>query len=303
MKVLTSIMPARGCGERREGTFAKDPHGIAPADQLDLPCLEADHLKGAKLGEAGLHGDVAGPEHPLRADGRERGVKHPAVDAAAGEVDDHVRNVGDRCERMRPVPAATDVRQDDGEPRMAGRQLREVDAVTGLLRRPVLAAMLPRMVQHRQPMLRRELRDGIEQRVAGAAARQQLDPDRPPGDAPLDLRDGVRGVVGIHRRVHPHPLGLCVTQGQHRIVAERHVVGRREVGGRPVAVGAEHRGDVHGDAHLVAGAEPRGIQRRPVGAARVAMPEMRVHVDQHRAAWRSGRRFLVRPHQQPRARR
>src|SRR3712207_8175249 len=46
----------------------------------------------SELGESRLDRQVAAPEQPLRAEGVECGVEHPAVDTASGDVGNDVRD-------------------------------------------------------------------------------------------------------------------------------------------------------------------------------------------------------------------
>ena len=104
-------------------------------------------------------------------------IEHAAIDAAAREIDVDVRDVAHGRAAVRPVAAAADVREDERRARMPQRERAEIDAVGDLLAGPLARAMLPDVMQHRQPAFRCLFGDRIEQRIVGAAARRELDAD------------------------------------------------------------------------------------------------------------------------------
>src|SRR5215217_6524964 len=108
--------------------------------------------------------------------------------------------------------------------------------------------MLPDVMENRQPPLRCELGHGIEQRIIGAAACEELDTNRTASGTPLDLPKCVLGVVRIHGGEHPNALRLASTNRQHRVVAARYVGGRWEIRRRRETVTAENRCNVVRDA-------------------------------------------------------
>src|SRR5439155_15365519 len=91
------------------------------------------------------------------------------------EIEDHVgRAPPGRGERVLPVPAPPDVRGDEAHVRMALRERAQLEGVRGLLPRPIAPAVLPHVVQHREPALARELADRIEQAIVCPPARGGL---------------------------------------------------------------------------------------------------------------------------------
>src|SRR5206468_12015538 len=105
----------------------------------------------------------------------------------------------------------------------------EGGSVRELLRRPFTPAVLPNVVEYRQPALGGQRGDWIEQWIVGTAAREELDANGAALRAALDLAQCVLGVIRVHRRVHAHAMLLARRDVEHRIVAERDVGGRRKV--------------------------------------------------------------------------
>jgi hypothetical protein len=177
------------------------------------------------------------------------------------------------------VAAAADVRKDEAHARVSRRQTTELDPVRRLLTRPLAPAVLPDVVQHRKASAFRLDRDRVEQCVVRAAARGELDANRAPRDAPLDLRQRVRSVVGVHVDVAAHQRAVGVLDAQHLVIAAGDVRRRGEVGGRGVPPAAEDGRDVARDSDPGAGAEARRIHGVPVGAPTPRVVEVGVHVD------------------------
>ena len=134
-----------------------------------------------------------------------------------------------RRERVQVVAAAADVRENENDARMPAREVREIGAVRDLLSGPLAASVLPDVVQNREPVAGRRLAHGIEQRIVGPAAREQLHADRALADASIDLRERVGRVVGVHGDVHGDAPPLALEHVHHGVVPGGHVVRRREV--------------------------------------------------------------------------
>ena len=135
-------------------------------------------------------------------------------------------------ERVQPIAAAANVRQDEAHLGMPRRERRELDRVRSLLAGPVAAPVLPHVLQDRDAQLARQRADRVEQRIGGAATGRQLDADHAIGNATPDLGLGVRRVVGVHADVAADAVGMRILQREQRVVAVGQVVGRGEVHGR-----------------------------------------------------------------------
>src|SRR3989441_11653463 len=93
---------------------------------------------------------------------RDAALEHPAVSAAAREIDVHVGRRPERGERVLPVSPATDVREDKPYVRVSARERTQLHGVRRLLPRPVPAPVLPHVLQHRRAMLGGDLTDRVE---------------------------------------------------------------------------------------------------------------------------------------------
>ena len=120
---LTSMRISRRGRRRRERSPAALRQRTRSSSAARKQVLEI-----AELGPAGLDRQVAAPEQPLDADRLEAGLEHAAVHPAAGEVDEDVRQRRARRQRVQPVAAAADVRQEEAHLRMARGQPPELDA-------------------------------------------------------------------------------------------------------------------------------------------------------------------------------
>ena len=176
---------------------------------------------------------------------------------------------------------------------MSRRETGEIDGVGRILPGNMRRPPLPRVVQHRQVMLRGILHHGIEQWIGRAARRGELDTDRAASAATLELLEGECRVVRVDGGPGPHPRRLRGLHRQHGVIPVNRVVRRLEVGRRRGPPPAQYRTDVPGDPDALAGGEPRGIQLAPAGAAGSFLVEMSVDIDQRsiaRERCRPGRR-------------
>ena len=89
---------------------------------------------------------------------REAELEHAAIDATAGEIDVDVGDVAHPLERVEPVAAAADVGQDEAGARVTLGELAELVGIGRFLSRVLAAAMLPDVVQQREPELPGEAR-------------------------------------------------------------------------------------------------------------------------------------------------
>jgi hypothetical protein len=141
--------------------------------------------------------------------------------------------------------------------------------------------VLPDVLQHGNPPLARQRGDGIEQRIVGAPARGELDPDHPAVETPQNLRAGVCAVIGIDARIPADPVGMRALQGKQGVVARDHVPRRGKVGRRGEAEAAQDRRHMNRDADPLARLEAAGVALAPVGARRALVQEVGVDVDEH----------------------
>ena len=154
----------------------------------------------------------------------------------------------DRVEDLEPVSAAADVRQDEAHAGMARGQLAQLPCVGCLLPGVFAAPALPYVMKDRNAALRGQPADRIHQRIVGAPAGGELDPDHARVQAAPDLRDRLGREVRIDRHVAADALGVLPLEREHRVVAVAEVGRRREVRGRRVSPAAEDGRDVRGDA-------------------------------------------------------
>ena len=168
----------------------KNPGGVPPADLLRSSRRAAGCAQVAQLRPAGVQRDIGPPEEPFHPDRLEAGLQHAAVDPASRQVDEHVRDVPHRVERMKPVTPAADVGQDERDAGWRLRQCRELDRVRGFLSRPVLAPVLPDVMEHGDPV--RGAPPGRSDRAAvvGSPARGELDADHSRLPAAVDFDAG-----------------------------------------------------------------------------------------------------------------
>ena len=121
-----------GADERRAVDHAaaqrgKVPEGksraaFAQRTRAQVVRRQPDDLERAKLGEPRLHREIARPEEALRSECVDCGVDHAAVHAAAGEIGVDVGSVHDRRQRVRPIAAAAQMREDERRPADAERR-------------------------------------------------------------------------------------------------------------------------------------------------------------------------------------
>ncbi|PYO89330.1 MAG: hypothetical protein DMD58_09760 [Gemmatimonadetes bacterium] len=182
---------------------------------------------------------------------------------------------------MQPVAAAADMRQDERDVRVTARERAQLARVGRFLARPVMAAVLPDVLQHRHAALPGQSGNRIEQRVIGPAARRQLDSDHPCVEAAHDLGAGVRAIVRIHADVAANAVGVGALQGQQGIVPGCDIAGRGEIGRGREAETAQDRGHMHRNTDLGARCDPALIALAPVGPGRPLVVKMSVDVDKH----------------------
>src|SRR5207245_4634898 len=103
-------------------------------------------------------------------------LEHAARPTAAREIGENVARPPPpkRGERVLPVPAPPDVREDEVHVRMTLRERAQLEGVRGLLPRPIAPPVLPHVVQHRESALAPELADRLEQRIVAPPARGAL---------------------------------------------------------------------------------------------------------------------------------
>ncbi len=235
-----------------------------------------------ELSPAGVDREITAPEQPADAHGVETGLQHSAVHAASREVHEDVRQVPHGVQRVDPVAAPADVRENEAHRPVPGRQTAQLHGVGCFLPRDVAATPLPDMMQDRHAALTCQRGDRIEQRIVRAPARGQLDPDEPGRKPTTNLRFGVRGKVGVHGHVPTHTAGVLAAERRQGFVRVGEIGRRGEVRGRRPSPRAENRGDVISDTDAFARREPAGVALAPVGPGRALGIEMRVDVDQHR---------------------
>src|SRR2546426_4501764 len=182
---------------------------------------------------------------------------------------------------MQPVAPAADVGEDEGDVGVTARQRAELDRVGRFLPRPVVATMLPNVLEDGNAPLQRQDGDRIEQRIVRAAARRQLDTDHARIETPYDLRPGVCGVVRVDAHVATDRFRMRALQREEGVIAGGYVPGRREVGRRREAVTAQDRGHMYRDPDLLAGGQAPPAALAPVGTRRPLMVKVRVDVDEH----------------------
>src|SRR5207245_4357069 len=137
-----------------------------------------------------IHSWIPAPEPPLHPHPFEAAPEHAAVPTAAREIEENVARPPphpQRGERVLPVPAPPDVREDEVHVRMTLRERAQLEGVRGLLPRPIAPPVLPHVVQHRESALARELADRIEQGIVRPPARGELDADHTGGAAAVDF--------------------------------------------------------------------------------------------------------------------
>src|SRR5712671_301761 len=258
----------------------EDARGIFPAHQCHVVLGEYG-FEIAQLGPAGLHRDVAAPQQAVHPDAGDAGLEHPTVDATPRQVDVHVGNIRSRVQRMQPVPAAADMREDERDIGVTARERAQLSCVGCLLSRPVTAPVLPDVLEHWDAALLRQRGNRIEQRIVRPAARRELDPDHPRVEAPYDLGAGVGAVIRVDAHVAANAVGMGSLRREECIVPGCDIARRGKVGGRREAKTAQYRGDVHRNTDLAARCEPALIALAPVGAGRPLMVKMSVDVDKH----------------------
>src|SRR5947209_15429441 len=146
---------------------------------------------------------------------------------------------------MQPVAPAADVGEDEGDVGVTARQRAELDRVGRFLPRPVVATMLPNVLEDGNAPLQRQDGDRIEQRIVRAAARRQLDTDHARIETPHDLGAGLRGVVRIDAHVATDRFRVRALERKECVVAGGDVPGRGKVGGRCEAETPQDRSEEH----------------------------------------------------------
>src|SRR5437763_678996 len=237
---------------------------VLPLHELQLGRRQ-HALEIPQLRPAGVHREIRSPEQPLDADSLEARFEHATVDTAPRQVDVHVGHRAQHGERVFPVAAPADVRQNESDLGMSRGQGGELLPIRRFLPRPVASPVLPHVVQHRNPPFPRQLADRVEQGVGRAAAGREFDPDHPGVEAAGDLDARLRRVVGVHGDVAADQVGILPLEREEGGVAVFHVPGRREVDRRRPAPAAEDRGDVDRHSDLAPRREPAGVARAPRG--------------------------------------
>src|SRR5882672_3675438 len=111
------------------------------------------------------------------------------------------------------------MREDEGDTSVSLREAHEIESVGDLLVRPLARTMLPDVMQHRQPLRRSELANGIQERIVCATTGEQLHADSAARYTTRNFREGMRGVIRIHRHVPARTFWLGVCDGCHRVIA------------------------------------------------------------------------------------
>jgi len=78
--------------------------------------------------------------------------------------------------------------------------------------------MLPDVVEDRRPVLLRQLSHTIDQRIVGAAAGGELDPDHAGGNPEPDLPFGVRSEVRVDGDIAANAIGMLALEGAQCVV-------------------------------------------------------------------------------------